>query len=299
MSQVVFPGIPDDVDAVVTHGGCFDGFTARWVLADRWPDAECVDGVYGTFPVFAPETARGTLVIADFSYPRDDMIRLADEWEHIIVLDHHKTAAKHLVDLPANVACVFDMDRSGAGLVADWLDARYALVNYVEDRDLWRWELPDSKEVAAVFGITPFTFEDWSGLGYMLETRIGAVIARGEAVLARDKVIIDELVGCARIMNIGGYQVPVTPSPYALGSDVAGKLAEADGVPFAAYYRDLPDRREFGLRSRKDGVDVSVIAETYGGGGHPGASGFRVSPGHYLYPTPGASASVDWAGGVS
>jgi len=280
MSEVVFPGIPDRVDAIVTHGGCFDGVTARWLLRGRWQDAECVDGVYGTFPAFASETARGTLVIADFSYPRDDMIRLAGEWEHIIVLDHHKTAAKHLVDLPANVVCVFDMDRSGAGLVADWLDQRCTLVNYVEDRDLWRWELPDSKEIAAVFGITPFTFDDWDDLAYNLETKIGSVVTMGKAVLARDNIIIDELVGVARMMTIGGHEVPVTPCPYALGSEVAGRLAE--GHPFAAYYRDLPDRREFGLRSRKDGIDVSVIAEGYGGGGHPGASGFRVPYSHPL-----------------
>jgi nanoRNase/pAp phosphatase (c-di-AMP/oligoRNAs hydrolase) len=46
--------------------------------------------------------------------------------------------------------------------------------------------------------------------------------------------------------------------------------------PFAACYWDTPAGRVFSLRSGENGMDVSVIAQKYGGGGHKHASGFRV-----------------------
>lgn len=73
-------------------------------------------------------------------------------------------------------------------------------------------------------------------------------------------------------MVIGGHNVPVAAAPYALASDVAGTMAE--GEPFAATYVDGPKGRAFSLRSRGDGLDVSRIAQAYGGGGHRGAAGF-------------------------
>ena len=52
---------------------------------------------------------------------------------------------------------------------------------------------------------------------------------------------------------------------------------ESKCIPFAATYFDTGNIREFSLRSSPDGVDVSLVAEMYGGGGHKHASGFRIS----------------------
>lgn len=63
--------------------------------------------------------------------------------------------------------------------------------------------------------------------------------------------------------------------PYTMVSDAANKASIS--YPFAACYWDTPSGRVFGLRSQTEGLDVSVIAERYGGGGHKHASDFRVS----------------------
>jgi oligoribonuclease NrnB/cAMP/cGMP phosphodiesterase (DHH superfamily) len=290
--------LPTSVDVIVTHDGCFDGFTAHWLLQQRWPDAVYHPGCYGEpGPIGA---SGGTLVIADFSYPRDHMIELAGQWDRIIVLDHHQSAEQH-VDLPDNIDTVFDMNRSGCGLVADWVGGQgrqLGLVDYVQDRDLWLFQLPYAREIHAVIHATPFTFDNWDRLDKMI-TRSAVndahhddelattdpLIASGRLLIQRDQIIIDELVPTARTITIDSHDIPATMSPYALGSQVAGALAAQPGVPFAAYYRDLPDRREYGLRSAPDGADVAVVAETYGGGGHPHAAGFRVPWGHPLAPT--------------
>jgi nanoRNase/pAp phosphatase (c-di-AMP/oligoRNAs hydrolase) len=59
------------------------------------------------------------------------------------------------------------------------------------------------------------------------------------------------------------------------GSDTAHELAQ--GALFGAYWFLRADGVvQFGLRSTEDGIDVSEIAATYGGGGHKHAAGFQV-----------------------
>lgn len=80
----------------------------------------------------------------------------------VIVLDHHKTAFE-MFERPAagNVSfdignCVvnLDMDRSGATMALDhWkptlTDTQRQLFLYIEDADLWRWKLPESRQFHA------------------------------------------------------------------------------------------------------------------------------------------------------
>ena len=54
--------------------------------------------------------------------------------------------------------------------------------------------------------------------------------------------------------------------PPTMASEAAGELAT--GHPFAACYWDGPLGRTFSLRSDSTGLDVSLIARRYGGGGH-------------------------------
>jgi c-di-AMP phosphodiesterase-like protein len=95
----------------------------------------------------------------------------------------------------------------------------------------------------------------------------------GEAVLRTDRQVIDRHVRNARPTAVGGYTVPAVNAT-VLFSEIAGELAE--GQPFGACYFDRADgRRQWSLRSRAGGVDVSEVARSLGGGGHPNAAGFE------------------------
>lgn len=298
------PVIPDHVDLIVTHGGCHDGFTAEWLLHRRWPDAECHRGVYNEDTTGLAEmgviasverwkTARhgekpqSVLVMADFSYKLVPMLDLASTWDRIIILDHHASAIDALDGhLPSNVETVFDVNRSGAGIVADWLGVRdntdlpyhapYGVVDYVEDRDLWRFDLPHSKEaIQYLIAATPHTYDEWDLFERRLRGEPDRCFSDGLLVGRYHNILVDELVACARPAVIDGHDVLMTPSPYLCGSDVAGRLAAMSPSRIGAYYRDLPDRVEYGLRSTDGGPDVAKVAERFGGGGHPHASGLR------------------------
>lgn len=268
----------------IYHGNCPDGFTAAWLIGRAFgEDTKFTAGAYGT-P--APDVTGERVIIADFSYPADELRRLADQADSLTLLDHHASAQRDLEGFQhAHAQIVFDMERSGAGIVWDWLhptEPRPALVNYVEDRDLWRFALPHSEDIAPLFMGTHLSFDNWDTLHYVLDNDFDLARSTGSAMRqVRDK-IIGEIVATARTMVIAGYEVPVAPSPYALGSDVAGELFLAEESAFAAYYVDKAEGRQFGLRSGENGIDVSEIAKTYGGGGHKHAAGFWVPWGHVL-----------------
>jgi oligoribonuclease NrnB/cAMP/cGMP phosphodiesterase (DHH superfamily) len=75
------------------------------------------------------------------------------------------------------------------------------------------------------------------------------------------------------LVNIAGYQVPCI-NISTLTSEVGNELSK--GHAFAAMYFETTDKRVYCLRSASDGIDVSAIAQKFGGGGHFHAAGFSV-----------------------
>lgn len=266
------------------HANCPDGFTAAWVARRRFPEVKLVPVSYGQpFPVLP---VGSSVLIVDFSYPPEQLQMHAELGVKITLLDHHKTALEMYEGAQTGFFehLELDMSRSGAGMAWDFLrptEVRPLLVDYVEDRDLWRFELPDSKIISTLFMATPMDLDSWDLLADDLAFDFPSTLRTAHVVAGYRDMMIAEAVRNARKMMIDGQQVPVAPSLYSIGSDVAGELAH--GYPFAAYYVDKPDVRQFGLRSTDDSsVDVSAIAQKYGGGGHFHAAGFTVPRGDRL-----------------
>ncbi len=272
----------------IYHANCADGFTAAWVVM-RWSDewagpTEYIPASYGQVP---PDVSGADVLMVDFSYKRPVLLEMADSARSITILDHHKTAEAELTGLGMkrpNLDIHFDMERSGAQMAWDFFcdnTPRPLLVDYVGDRDLWRWQMEGSREVSAVIASHDQTFDTWDDLAARMQADrdVGQVIDEGAAILRKLNKDVDTIIGCSkRMMRIGGYLVPVANCPPFLASEVAGKMAEQ--APFAATYYDGPDGRGFSLRSRgKPGIDVAEVAASYGGGGHRNASGFLAARG--------------------
>jgi len=257
---------------VIYHALCIDGFTSAWAawLNPLWRDAEFVPASHGQPP---PDVTDCMVVVADFSYPREVMEAMNKSAAGLSVFDHHKTAQAALDGLPF---ALFDMERSGAGIVWDALHPgkdRPWLVSYVEDRDLWRWALPQSKEVNAWLGACKRdSFDDWDRLA---ATPLEKVVEKGEAVLAYIERYVSEMSEQARI-EVAGERVPMVNAPYICISELVGRLAEK--APFAVgWFQRSDGLYAYSLRSRgPGGVDVSEIAKRYGGGGHRNSAGFTL-----------------------
>jgi oligoribonuclease NrnB/cAMP/cGMP phosphodiesterase (DHH superfamily) len=257
---------------VIYHASCIDGYTAAWCAWLKFgKDAEYIAAQYGDAP---PDCAGEDVLIVDFSYPREALLAIKETAKSLGVLDHHKTAQ---ADLEGLDFCVFDMERSGAGIAWDYLlgrGTRPALVDYVEDRDLWRFALPGSKEINAwIASWDRDDFQAWSLLRRDLETDKPDCFAQGATLLRALAKQVASQGELASMVDFAGHRVPVLNCTYAI-SETIGALAEAH--PFAVGWFERTDGKTvYSLRSRGD-FDVSAIAKTFGGGGHKNAAGFTV-----------------------
>lgn len=302
---------------VIYHANCADGFTAAWAVHKAMP-ADFYPAFYQAPP---PDVAGRDVIMVDFCYNADVMLQLQRAARSLLVLDHHKTADEVLAPDPrikpayltvhridgtpecgianwtdfknaagwdrdegitkAVIYALIDQQRSGAGIAWDFFHPgvpRPALVNHVEDRDLWRFALPGTREIQAAIFSRPYTFEAWDAMAAMAP----AELQREGVVLERKhhKDVAELVATCQRRIVIAGHDIPAASIPHTMTSDAGALMAR--GEHFAACYWDTAHAREFSLRSTADGLDVSLVASLYGGGGHARAAGFRVPRTHEL-----------------
>ncbi len=272
---------------VIYHGNCADGFGAAWVFHHHFGAGVCDFhvGVYGEAP---PDVTGRVVFLVDFSYKRAVVEQMIQDAEQVTLIDHHVTAIDDLKDLPGLLQYT-DIGRSGARLAWDYLHQDYAgtpepprLLLHIEDRDLWRFKLPNTREIQANVFSHPYSFELWDKLMSAGPIELLEMTVAGAAIERKHFKDIKELLAkCKRNIVINGELIPAASLPYTMSSDAAGIMAE--DAPYAVCYYDTPTERCFSLRSRKDGgADVSEVAKSFGGGGHKNAAGFAVPRDHIL-----------------
>lgn len=276
----------------IYHGHCDDGFAAAWAVRKALgDDVEFYPGVYQKEP--PPHEGRDVIFV-DFSYKRPVLDAMARAANSVLILDHHKTAQEDLADVqwaPAwnewkndlhpsrasiMLAAIFDMDRSGAALAWDYFNGgpRPDFIEYVQDRDLWRKQLPHGDEFTIALRSYPQDFAIWDGI---IERGAQALINEGFGIQRYYRLRVEELKRSAYPARIGQDYCYVSNAPYFAASEVAGELAErCEENGFGACYFEVEQSRyQYSLRSR-DQFDVSAIARKFGGGGHKNAAGFSV-----------------------
>lgn len=286
-------------DVCIYHHPCSDGFTAAWAVKLRWPQCKMVEGKYEKGDL--PDVSGKHVLLVDFSYKPDRLMEVVSNAASVTILDHHVSAQRLLEPLIADgtINGIFDMTKSGAMLAWNFCfptgafpgdleieesDGVPLLVKYVQDRDLWTWELPEAKAICAWMQMQNLDFKTWTNVANILESVDGfdMAVQIGTALCLREgNDIAGAIRATKRRMTIGGYDVPVANLPYIWASEGGNILCR--GEPFAALYFDASDgTRSFSLRSDKDdpnAVDVSLVASEFGGGGHKNAAGFRVYAG--------------------
>lgn len=267
---------------VIYHGNCADGFGAAWSFWHCYRDT--YDYHAGYFNLPPPDVTGKEVFLVDFSYKRAVVVEMLKTAKKITLIDHHISAIKDLDGLyleHENFQQYTNVNNSGAMLAWKWcfddggdgIPKPPVLLQIIEDRDLWRFNIPITKAVSAALFSYPYDFKVWDEL--MTES-VNRLEREGEAILRKmDKDIAEFLPIVTRTVNIQGYRVPCANVPYFWCSEVGNILCK--GVPFAATYYDASDRRVWSLRSDNEdpnATDVSAICVQFGGGGHKNAGGF-------------------------
>jgi len=266
----------------IYHANCIDGFAAAWAVRAHAEASDTLDAwefypaVHGTEP---PDVKGRQVIIVDFSYKLDVMRKMLDDATTVTIVDHHKTAEADLTVLfeEGKISGVFDTTKSGCMLTWEFLfgpdEPPPPIFFHIQDRDLWKFALGGTREIAAMIFSYDYDFAIWDRL---VTADLNALRMSGGALERKHHKDIRELLSvCKYRMTIAGHDVPVANLPYTLSSDAGHEMAK--GEKFAACYYDTPTGRCFSLRSADDGLDVSEIAAQYGGGGHKHAAGFSVS----------------------
>lgn len=283
----------DLFDTIIYHANCFDGLTSAWVARQTSPNAEMVAATYGDMP---PHVEGKRVLIVDFSYPQEVLLGMLMDAADILVLDHHKTAAENLEGLPPGVA-VFDMERSGAGLAWDYLMTpqgpvspeglahrrrglapklqRPPIVDHVEDRDLWRFAIPETKAYHASMSCYPMTFEAWDEIA---STAYGVLLTQGNAVLRYTNTIARKFSERAYVVVLDGVECWAINCQIELASEAADTIMNREPKRPVVMWRYDGDSGDYycSLRSRDDRHPVDTVARTFGGGGHRNAAGFNL-----------------------
>lgn len=274
------------------HGNCFDGMAAAWVVSKRFPHGvEFIPTQYGNSNLinsiqqdcYENANINTEYIIVDFSFPRDLMIQMSNKAKSMIVLDHHKTAEEACKGLDF---CKFDMNESGASLAWKYLFPNKEvprLVRYIADRDLWKFELPNSEIINAFIQSFPMDLHEYEMLHHNLESDTGMLEAQlgGTAINRYKQTMVEAMCKNAAFSSTEPFfndKIPIVNASI-LFSEVGHELCKKfPGAPFAAYYFDrVKDNvRQWGLRSIGD-FDVSAVAKDFGGGGHKNAAGFETS----------------------
>ncbi|OAE30733.1 hypothetical protein AXG93_402s1460 [Marchantia polymorpha subsp. ruderalis] len=231
--------------------------------------------------------------LLDFAGPQSFAVDLAHKAKQVIVLDHHKTALETLPrngEGPQNLLSVLDMSRSGATVAYDYFQEKLqtadlkklppsliysrnpvsqsvnllsesklqrvrALFKYIEDADLWKWKLPDSKAFSSGLSDIGLEFSYLKNPGIfeqLLELDTQDLICRGRESLKSKQAVIDGVL----VESFRPIGAVIYVQPGYEGTETQFKVS---------------------LRSIGESADTTKISQAYGGGGHRNASSFLIS----------------------
>ena len=278
---------PSEVNFVIYHRNCPDGFCSA-KCAEKYCSKNnnkpmFYAGQYGIPPPF-DQIAGKNVLICDFSYKKDILIKMLSIVNKLLILDHHKTAFEDLEDIPESNK-IFDMNHSGAYITWKYFfenDHIPLCILYIEDNDMWWHKMPNTLEFKYYVQSLPFTFDSYEKLfdDNYIENE---VIPQGTGMMKLNNAIIEKSIKYAtpKFMEINSkYYFIAYLNATELKSELGNKIfSEYPNINFSAVYshNDQYNSTNYSLRSINTATDVSDIAKLYGGGGHRNASGVSVN----------------------
>lgn len=262
------------------HKGCPDGFGAAWAAWKKFGHkATYIPLKHGDSIEFVSNSQIYFLDIC----PSKEAIEMLEKENRVVVLDHH-IGSKEVIE-----SCrehVFDNDRSGAGIAWDYFfgfNKRPKIIDIIEDRDLWKWNVEGSREALMVLDSLPRTFEEWNIFSEEIECYedkeswgYKRVVSSGSHIVNYQNSLVERACSNKSYGKLNGFNA-VFVNSCVLQSFIGDKiLKEESDVDVVAIFYKKEDEYIVSLRSRKGGVSCCKISKEYGGGGHHCASGFSI-----------------------
>lgn len=292
-------------DIVVFHYPCQDGLVSAWVTTLYHKSYNHTIELYpiqhGT-PLNIDRLQNKKVLFCDYAPANEYIDMLEKDCTSIMILDHHITSANRITKPYA----YFDMERSGAGIVWDYFfgEIRPDFINWVEDRDLWKWKYKETANFYAGIQLVLSTlkYDDFEEMFNILDelynipnktlyyVEMGDLINRSIQQKAYNIASYhskksDKYKSVQASDMNKEYNICIVNCPTDIISEVGSILTKDYNFDFAVLWRYNHPTGEYivSLRANnidRDVADVSEIARKYGGGGHKNAASFstKINP---------------------
>lgn len=282
-SLLAGPDRNDPQPLVIYHGNdCPDGFAAAlaaWIFYEGKAEFLGLDHGDVKSVEDLPALQGRAVYILDFSFSPEIMRAIDERAARLVLLDHHKSAADQLDGFACRCGAVhFDMKKSGARLAWEFFQREQPvpdLVRYVEDRDIWVWQYPQSAGFLAALDMEPFAFARWQEITCFGPAQMAGFMERGRAMDEKFNRLAADIAEAARPLVFNGVSGLMVNAPSAFHSLVGDMLCQ-QGDSFALMWTvNKKGGIKVGLRSRS-GFNCIPLAESMRGGGHAQACGFKM-----------------------
>ena len=221
------------------------------------------------------------------------MIEVCQKAQRVLIIDHHTTTCDVIYETGHinNLSSVISLSCSAAQIAWDWIHNMFGTNNpnrpwyieYIADRDLWKWELPDSKAIGtAMFYNDMYRWEEFDRIDKMssdeTEKFRESLKNQGRLVLKIDERNIKHGCASAQLCKFKEFTVKLVTAFPHLRSEIGNVLSQ-EGCDFAACanYNFKRDEWNVSLRASKDSsIDLGQICKCFGGGGHPKSAKFII-----------------------
>lgn len=261
---------------ILYHANCPDGFGGAWAARRKFgKKADYIGVKHHEVPPLGLDGK--DVYIIDFSYGEETTKKLLEITKSLAQIDHHVTVKEITESIPNHS---YALENSGAVLAWKYFfpdEETPTFLKYVEDIDLWKFEVPRAEDFLAFSATVPFDFDRWDTAvkDFENDKKRNAMLDRGKNLLEYQNKLIEEMIEGGEIVELDGFKgLAVNSSilPSQLGNAIIKKGYEV-GITWA----HSNDVIKVSLRSDKEGgVHVGELAKKYGGGGHKSAAGFAL-----------------------
>ena len=258
--------------AVVYHASCMDGAAAAATV--YYLSFSNID-FFALPPSESFEARHYNLVmVLDMTLPKDNIVDLMEAGSTVQIVDHHITGFEKTKWFEG-----YKYWPNNSGCVATWKTLTKSKVPkslmYVEDRDLWKWKLPNSKELNAYIQAQDRDIPRLSKFLFGTFKPNKAAVEIGREILKAQDALVEEQASMA--LRVGDI---LFVNATTLQSEIGHCLLERekDDSSVAVIYSHRPwGKVRVSLRSKENGPDVSRTASIMGGGGHKHSAGMTVT----------------------
>lgn len=259
--------------AVLYHADCPDGFGAAWAAWKKFKNTAAYSAVPPNNRELPAHAKQADLYTLDYSFPSDVIADIREHVNTLTVVDHHETN-KGAIGVAGSG--LFDLEHSGA--VLSWKffhpdEPIPRLLRYVEDYDLWRFRLRNTREIAEALTLYDMNFKTWDKIVRDFEQKKEKkYVEEGKILLRLRDRRIGRLIGFGEKVTFEGHRAVMVNSPFYV-SEIGHSIVK-HGTPVALIWSRREHKIVVSLRSDGKEVNVAKLAEKYGGGGHAAAAGF-------------------------